>query len=199
MTTGIDPITVEVIHNYLLSAAREMERNLMRTAYSTVIYEIRDFGLSLHDDQCRLLAEAAGLAIFTRGNDYGLQKSVEFLGKENIHPGDIILTSYPYWSAAHPLDVLAISPIFYRDELMGFTAIKQHWVDLGQRDAGYVIDSTDVFQEGLLLPAVKIYKQGVLNQELMNILHFNTRWPERVIGDMNAPNLCLSYGRTSGC
>jgi N-methylhydantoinase B len=184
--SAIDLITVEVIHNYLLSAAKEMERNLMRTSYNTIIYEIRDFGLGIYDDQCRLLAEAPGLAIFTRSNDYGLQKTVEFIGAENMEPGDLMLTSYPYWSSAHPLDVLAVSPIFYKDELLGYTAIKQHWLDLGQKDPGYVLDSTDVFQEGLLLPAVKIYKAGVLDKELLNIIRFNSRLPDRVVGDMNA-------------
>ena len=182
----LDPITVEVIHNYLLSAAREMERNLMRTSYNTIIYEIRDFGLGIYDRDCRLLAEAPGLAVFTRGNDYGLQKTVEFVGAENMEPGDLMLTSYPYWSSAHPLDVLATSPIFANGELVGYTAIKQHWLDLGQKDAGYILDSIDVFQEGLLLPGLKLYKAGVLDQEIHNLLRFNSRLPERIIGDMNA-------------
>ena len=186
MTIGLDPITVEVIHNYLLSAAREMERNLMRTSYSTVIYEVRDFGLGIYDRYCRMLAEAPGLAVFTRGNDYGLQKTVEFVGAENMEPGDLLLTSYPYWSSAHPLDVLAISPIFVDDALLGYTAIKQHWLDLGQKDAGYILDSTDVFQEGLLLPGLKLYKAGTLDREIHNLLRFNSRLPERIIGDLNA-------------
>ncbi len=182
----LDPITVQVIHNYLLSAAREMERNLMRTAYSTVIYEVRDFGLGIYDRQCRMLAEAPGLAVFTRGNDYGLQKTVDFVGEENLEPGDLILTSYPYWSSAHPLDVLAVSPIFACGELVGYTAIKQHWLDMGQKDAGYILDSTDVFQEGLLLPGMKLYKAGVLDREIYNLLRFNSRMPDRIIGDLNA-------------
>jgi len=182
----LDPITVEVIHNYLLSAAREMERNLMRTSYNTVIYEIRDFGLGIYDRHCRMLAESPGLAIFTCGNDYGLQKTVEFIGEENLRPGDLMLTSYPYWSSAHPMDVLATSPIFYGDELIGYTAIKQHWVDLGQMWAGYMLDSTSVFQEGLIMPAMKLYRAGVRNEEIVNLIRFNSRIPDRVIGDMNA-------------
>ena len=183
---ALDPITVEVIHNYLLSAAREMERNLMRTSYSTVIYELRDFGLGIYDCECRMLSEAPGLAVFTRGNDYGLQKTVEFVGEENMEPGDLLLTSYPYWSSAHPLDVLAVSPIFAAGELVGYTAIKQHWLDLGQKDPGYILDSVDVFQEGLLMPGLKLYKAGVLDQEVENLLRFNSRLPERIIGDLNA-------------
>jgi len=182
----LDPITVEVIHNYLLSAAREMERNLMRTSYNRGIYESRDFGLGIYDRECRLLAEAPGLAVFTRGNDYGLQKTVEFVGAENMEPGDLMLSSYPYWTSAHPLDVLAISPIFACGELVGYTAIKQHWLDLGQKDAGYILDSIDVFQEGLLMPGLKIYKAGKLDQEIHNLLRFNSRLPYHIIGDMNA-------------
>lgn len=181
-----DPVLVEVIRNYLLSAAREMNRNLIRTSYSTIIYEIHDFGLGIYDHRCRLLAEAPGLAVFTRGNDYGLRKMVDFVGRDNFHPGDLILLNYPYWSSAHILDVLAVSPIFHEDTLVGFTAVKQHWLDLAQKDPGYCLDTTDVFQEGLILPCSKIYAQGVLNREVLNLIRFNTRMPERVIGDMNA-------------
>ncbi|MCY4024541.1 MAG: hydantoinase B/oxoprolinase family protein [Anaerolineaceae bacterium] len=182
----LDLITTEVIHNYLLSAAREMERNLMRTSYNTIVYEIRDFGLGIYDRHCRLLAEAPGLAIFTRGNDYGLGKTIDFVGEENLEPGDLLLTSYPYWSSAHPMDVLAISPIFACGELVGYTAIKLHWLDLGQKDPGYVLDSVDVFQEGLIMPGLKIYKAGVRDEEIYNLIRFNSRLPDRVIGDMNA-------------
>ena len=184
--TSTDPILVEVIHNYLLSAAREMQRNLIRTSYSTIIYEIHDFGLGIYDRHCNMLAEAPGLAVFTRGNDYGLRKVVEFLGEDNLHPGDLILLNYPYWSSAHILDVLAVSPIFHQEELVGFTAVKQHWLDLAQKDPGYCLDTTEVYQEGLILPCSKIYERGVLNEDILNLIRFNTRMPDRVIGDMHA-------------
>ena len=163
-----------------------MNRNLVRTSYSTIVYEIHDFGLGIYDRQCRMLAEAPGLAVFTRGNDFGLEKMVEYLGYDNIHPGDLILLNYPYWSSAHILDVMAASPIFYKEDLVGFTACKIHWLDLGQKDPGYVLDSTSVFQEGLIMPCCKIYQQGKLNKELEAMIRFNSRMPDRVIGDMNA-------------
>ena len=182
----IDSITVEVIHNYLLSAAREMMRNLIRTSYNTIVYEIRDFGLGIYDRQCRMLAEAPGLAIFTRANDYAMRKIVEFLGEDNIHPGDVILLNYPFWSSSHTLDVMASSPIFVGDRLVGFTAVKQHWLDLKQKDAGYCLDTVDMYQEGLFFPCTKIYQRGVLNKDVENIIKFNSRMPDRVIGDMNS-------------
>jgi N-methylhydantoinase B len=182
---NVDPITVEVIHNYLLSSAREMNRNLVRTSYNTIVYEVHDFGLALYDRKLRMIAEAPGLAVFTRGNDYALTKMVDYLG-DDIHPGDLILLNYPYWSSHHTLDVLASSPIFFKDRLMGFTAVKIHWLDLGQKDPGYVLDSTSIFQEGLMFPCSKIYREGVLNTELQELIRFNSRMPDRVLGDMNA-------------
>jgi N-methylhydantoinase B len=191
----IDPITIEVIRNYLLSAAREMNRNLVRTAYSTTIYEVHDFGVGIYDRRCRLLAEAPGLAIFTRGNDYALVKIVEYLGYDNIHPEDIILLNYPFWSAAHTLDVTAVTPIFHANEIVGFTAVKQHWQDLGQKDPGYCTDTTDLYQEGLVIPCLKIHKRGRLNQDLVDIIRFNSRMPEHVLGDMNAKISSCITGR----
>jgi N-methylhydantoinase B len=182
---NVDPITVEVIHNYLLSSAREMNRNLVRTSYNTIIYEVHDFGLALYDRKLRMIAEAPGLAVFTRGNDYAMTKMIDYLG-DDIHPGDLILLNYPYWSSHHTLDVLASSPIFFEDRLMGFTAVKIHWLDLGQKDPGYVLDSTSIFQEGLMFPCSKIYREGVLNTELQELIRFNSRMPDRVLGDMNA-------------
>jgi len=182
----IDPITVEVIHNYLLSSAREMNRNLVRTSFNTIIYEVHDFGLGIYDRRARMLAEAPGLAVFTRGNDYGLLKLIEHVGEDNIHPGDLFLLNWPYWSSHHVLDVLASSPIFAGDKLMGFTAVKMHWLDLSQKDPGYVLDSTSIYQEGLILPGTKIYKEGKLNKDVEEIIRFNSRMPDRVIGDMNA-------------
>jgi len=184
--TQVDPITVEVIHNYLLSSAREMNRNLVRTSFNTIIYEVHDFGLAIYDRKLRMVAEAPGLAVFTRGNDYAMHKMVEHLGEENIHPGDLILLNYPYWSSHHTLDVMASSPIFHGDRLMGYTAVKIHWLDLGQKDPGYVLDSTSIFQEGLMFPCSKIYKEGKLNTDLEELIRFNSRIPDRVIGDMNA-------------
>ena len=81
---------------------------------------------------------------------------------------------------------MAASPIFYKDELVGFTGVKAHWLDLGQKDPGYCLDTVDLAQEGLVLPCSKIYSRGVLNKELEQIIRFNSRMPDRVIGDMNA-------------
>lgn len=182
----VDPITVEVIRHRLLSAAREMATNLMRTAYNTIVYEIRDFGLGVYDRQGRMVAEAPGLTIFLRANDFGLRSVIDFVGLDNMHPGDVFLLNYPYWSSAHTLDVFVCSPIFLRRRLVGFTGVRIHWLDLKARYAGYCLDTTDMYQEGIVFPCTRIYRRGELNEDVVNILKFNSRFPDRILGDMHA-------------
>jgi N-methylhydantoinase B len=192
----IDSITTEVIHHRLISAAKEMMRNLMRTSYSTIVYEIRDFGLGIYDAKGDLLAEAPGLAIFTRSNDYALKNAIEFVGIENIEPGDVLLLNYPYWSSAHTLDVAAFAPIYHEDTLVGFTAARIHWLDLKQKNAGYVLDSTDMHQEGIYFPCTKIHTRGKLNEDIVNLIRFNSRYPDRTVGDMLAQvSACVTGAR----
>ncbi len=192
----VDPITVEVIRHRLLSAAREMATNLMRTAYNTIVYEIRDFGLGIYDRDGRMVAEAPGLTIFTRANDFALRSVIDFLGYDGLEPGDAILLNYPYWSSAHTLDVAVCSPIFTGGRLVGFTAVRIHWLDLMQKDPGYCLDTTDMYQEGIFFPCTKIFRAGVLNEDVVNILKFNSRMPDRVLGDMFAQISACRIGET---
>ncbi len=196
--TEPDAATVEVVRNYLTSAATEMQRTLIRTAYNTIIYEILDFGISLYDRDRNLIADSPGLALFLGANDYALEKLVEHVGEENMNPGDIILMNYPYWSSTHTLDVGVFAPIF-RDvdgdpELIGYAATRAHWLDLGAKDAGYVLDSTDVHQEGMIFPGTKVYKQGEPDEEVLDLIRFNSRIPDKVIGDLNAQIAAIRTG-----
>jgi N-methylhydantoinase B len=163
-----------------------MATNLRRTSYNTIVYEIRDFGLGIYDRLGRQVAEAPGLTIFTRANDFALASVIKFLGHEGLEPGDAILLNYPYWSSAHTLDVFVCSPIFAEERLVGFAAVRIHWLDLKQRYAGYCLNTTDMYQEGLVFPCTKIYRRGELNEDVVNILKFNSRMPDRVLGDMHA-------------
>jgi N-methylhydantoinase B len=193
--SDVDAATVEVIRNYLSSAANEMQRTLVRTAYNTIIYEILDFGISLYDSDMNLVADSPGLTMFLGANDYGLEKGVEYIGEENLEKGDIVIMNYPYWSSAHTLDVCLFSPIYYEDDHVGYAVIRAHWLDLGAKESGYVIDSTDIHQEGLVFPGTKIYKQGEPDQEIFDLLRFNSRTPKKVIGDVNAQIAALETGK----
>lgn len=185
-TTTTDSITTEIIRHGLLAAADEMARNLCRTAYNTVVYEIHDYGIGIHDAQGDVVADAPGIAVFTRGNDHGIKRAVEFLGRDALEPGDVFILNYPYWASAHTLDPLVFAPIHHEDELIGFASCRIHVLDLKQKDPGYVLDSTDMYQEGLFFPCSKLYRRGVQNDDVFNIIRFNSRMPERTIGDIQA-------------
>ncbi len=189
----IDPITTEVIRHGLLAASEEIARNLCRTSYNTVVYEIHDYGIGIHDANGDVVADTPGVAVFTRGNDAGVKNAVAFLGQDALEPGDIFIINYPYWSSAHALDPLVFAPIHVDDELIGFTTCRVHVTDLNQKDPGYVIDSTDLSQEGLMLPASKLYSRGQRNVDVFNILTFNSRRPRHTIGDIQAQvSACFS-------
>ncbi|MEV5897135.1 hydantoinase B/oxoprolinase family protein [Nonomuraea fuscirosea] len=195
-STSTDSITTEIIRHGLLAAADEMARNLCRTAYNTVVYEIHDYGIGIHDAQGDVVADAPGIAVFTRGNDHGIKRAIEFLGRDALEPGDVFILNYPYWASAHTLDPLVFAPIHHEDELIGFASCRIHVLDLKQKDPGYVLDSTDMYQEGLFFPCSRLYRRGVQNDDVFNIVRFNSRMPERTIGDIQAQvSACVTGGR----
>src|SRR3954468_22814150 len=181
-----DSITTEIIRHGLLASAEEMARNLCRTAYNTVVYEIHDYGIGIHDANGDVVADAPGIAVFTRGNDHGIKEAMSFLGVDEMHPGDVFVLNYPYWSSAHTLDPLVFAPIHVGAELIGFASCRIHVLDLKQKDPGYVLDSTDMSQEGIFFPASKLYREGAINDDIFNVIRFNSRMPERTIGDIQA-------------
>lgn len=181
-----DTITTEIIRHGLLAAAEEMARNLCRTAYNTVVYEIHDYGIGIHDAGGDVVADVPGIAVFTRANDHGIKRALEFLGSDAMAPGDVLVLNYPYWSSAHTLDPLVFAPIHHADRLIGFASCRVHVLDLKQKDPGYVLDSTDMSQEGLFFPATRLYRGGVRDDDIFNVIRFNSRMPERTIGDIQA-------------
>jgi N-methylhydantoinase B len=192
----IDGVTVEVIRNYLVSAAEEMRATLMRTAFNPVIYDVLDFGISIYDKNLDLIAEAPGLTSFLGANDYSIVKGVEHVGAENIKPGDVLLMNYPYWNSAHTYDATLFSGVFEEGGAspQAFLCVRAHWIDLGAKDPGYVLDSTDMHQEGLIFPGTRIFKEGKADPEWIELLRFNSRMPDILIGDLNAMVASLRTG-----
>jgi N-methylhydantoinase B len=198
----LDGATAEVVRSYLISAAEEMRATLIRTSFNPVIYEVHDFGMSMYDADLRLIAEATGLTFFLGANDFSLAKGVEYVGRENLHRGDIVLLNYPYWNAAHASDATLFAPVFQPDEadpaadgtLVGFLCVRAHWMDLGAKDPGYVLDSTDMHQEGLIFPGTKVVSRGEPVHEIHELIRFNSRMPAEVLGDLHAQIAALRTG-----
>ena len=190
------PADIEIIRNLFLSAAEQMRRTLVRTAVNAVIYEVLDFGISIADRSKRMISEAAGITSFIGANDYALGKLLEYINPDQLDEGDIVMMNYPYWSSAHSPDALLMAPVFIPgiEGPETYLCVRAHWLDIGAKDWGYVIDSTDMHQEGLILPPVKLVKKGVVDEEIMSIIRFNSRLPDLIIGDFNAQVSALRTG-----
>jgi N-methylhydantoinase B len=182
-----DPVTTEVIRHGLNSAAEQMKRALIRTAFSPIIYEVLDFAVAIYDRQVRLLAQAPSLPIFMGTLNFCVQAAVEAVGgEEALAPGDVILYNVPYGTGSHPQDAAVVMPVFMNGEvLIGYTVIKGHWLDIGGKEP-YSTDTVDVFQEGTIFPGVHLYRRGELVPDIFRMATANSRVPKMVAGDINA-------------
>jgi N-methylhydantoinase B len=181
-----DPVTTEVVRNALRSAAGQMRRVLMRTAFSQLIYEVLDFACGLYDRQVRLLAQAPSLAMFLGTLDSCIREAVAAAGGEGaLQEGDILLYNLPHGTGSHPQDAALVMPAFLEGALVGYAAVKAHWVDIGGKDV-YSTDTVDVHQEGTMYPGVRLFRAGVRNEDVWQIILANTRAPRLLSGDVNA-------------
>jgi N-methylhydantoinase B len=181
-----DPVTTEVIRHGLNSAAAQMKRALIRTAFSPVIYEVLDFAVAIYDRRVRLLAQAPSLPTFMGTMSFCVEGAVEAVGgEETLEPGDVVLYNVPYGTGSHAQDAAVVMPVFLRGELIGYTTIKGHWLDIGAKDP-YSTDTVDVFQEGTIFPGVKLVSRGELVRDVFRIATANSRVPKMVAGDINA-------------
>ena len=183
----VDPITVEVIRNAFNSIASQMNNNLARSAYTPIIYEMKDCSVGLFDAEARLLGQAPGLPIFLGNLEAAIHVTTEHFGGEDVYrPGDVYAVNDSYLVGSHLNDVSIFSPIFYEDELVGFGATKAHWLDIGSKDPSQAMDSTSIYQEGYRIGPTKLYDAGEPVQGVMEFLTRNSRLPRSVWGDMHA-------------
>jgi len=191
-----DPVQTEIIRHGLTSIAEQMKRALVRTAFSPIIYEAYDFAVALYDNRVRLLGQALGLPQFMGTLGFCIEAAVcEAGGETSLAPGDILLYNIPYGSGAHPQDVATVMPVFVDDDLVGYSVAKGHWLDIGGKEP-YATDTTDVFQEGTLLPGVRLYSGGVLSEDVKRLVAANSRVPEIVLGDVEAGVISVKLGAT---
>ena len=153
-----DPVIVEVIRHGLNSAANQMKRALVRTAFSPVIYEVLDFAVAIYDPEMRLLAQAPSLPMFMGTMNFCVEAAVRAVGgAATLRPGDIILYNEPYGTGSHPQDAALVMPVFHDGTLVAYTAIKGHWLDIGGKEP-YSTDTVDVFQEGTIFPGIRLFE-----------------------------------------
>lgn len=184
MTTIFDPVTLEILWRRLLSIVDEADAAVARTAFSSLLRDAHDYTCMFTDRHGRELAQGT---FATPGQSgamaLGVKKLVQSIPSDSFHAGDAFITNDPWALAGHLNDVCVLSPIFYQDRLVGFTACVLHHADIGGRVAS---DNHDVFEEGLFIPLVKLYDTGKLSDAVMDMIRWNVRTPEQVIGDIRS-------------
>lgn len=184
MSHIFDPITLEILWRRLISIVDEADSSVARTAFSSLLRDAHDYTCMFTDRQGRELAQGT---FATPGQSGAMALGVKNLvNKFPAHfykPGDVFITNDPWALAGHLNDVCVMSPIFYKDKLVAFTACVFHHSDIGGRVAS---DNHDVFEEGIFIPLIKLYDQGVLNQSVIDMIRWNVRTPDEVIGDIRS-------------
>ena len=183
----VDPVTVEVIRNAFLSIARQMNKNLFRSAYTPIIYEMKDCSVGIFDREGRLLGQSPGLPMFLGNLELGIAVTTEAIGgPEAYRPGDVYMVNDPYLVGSHTYDVNVFSPIFLDGRLIGFGATKAHWLDIGAKEAGRPVDTTEIYQEGYRFGPTAVYRAGEPVREVIDYITRNSRLPRSVWGDLHA-------------
>jgi N-methylhydantoinase B len=190
-TPQLDAFTAEVMRTSVVAITHEMKTNLMRTAYNMIIYEAEDFTVGLFDACGNTISIGLGLPMFIRGLSDAIKAKLRHWGKENIFPGDVLLTNDPQVMGSHLNHMIFTLPVFHDGELVAFSSSMGHWQDVGGV-LGAV--TRDIFSEGLQMPFVKIFKAGKQDAELTAIIRNNCRLPEFAMGDFRAQLAAIRTG-----
>lgn len=199
---GIDPIAAEIIRYALCSITDQIDKNVIRTAFSPLIYEYRDFSVGILDTEARVVAQGKGsLPIFV-ANALGVavKDGLSIYGIDQMKHGDVIINNHAGSMGQHLNNVVMYTPIYVgenRDTLFGFMAILMHWMDVGGGVVGscFSAKTTDIFQEGIQLRSVKLYSEGKRVEEIFRIIESNTRFPMMVLGDISSQLAGCFMGR----
>jgi len=186
VTTGkkVDPIIVAVLSSRFDAICEEMGRSLFRTSRSTVFSEARDFAVGFFDKDVRLVAQREYLPILAGANVTSL-RCIVAAHKGDINEGDLFIHNDPYAGNTHLGDLNIAKPVFYKGELMFFTMAKGHMVDTGNKGvAGNDPTSTSIWQDGIVIPPIKLYEGGKLNKGVKDLFLRNIKRPDIVWGDI---------------
>ena len=184
--TGVDPITISVVQHRLHAIAEEMGEAMLRTSYSQILNSSRDFSTGLCDLRGRLIAQAEHVPIHIGALPWAA-KAVHDAFRATIRPGDVYLLNDPYHGGNHLPDVTAFVPVFDGDRFCFWSINRAHQSDIGGATHGaYNPGATEIFQEGIRIPPLKLYDQGRLRADVMAMIVLNVRHPFEFQGDLAA-------------
>jgi N-methylhydantoinase B len=194
-TRTIDPITFEVIQNGLGSIVDEMALTVMRTAYSGIVKDALDYSTAFCDRHGEMIAQGLTIVVHLGSFPSAVRHILrKFEGR--IYPGDVFILNDPYGSGGiHLPDIYVIEPVFVDDRLEGFSCVLAHHTDVGGLVPGSnSTHATEIYQEGLRIPTLKLYERGVPNEAIFALLASNVRVPDKVLGDLRAEIAAAAIG-----
>ena len=182
----VDKVTIEVIRHYLEYTAEEMGIVLRNSAYSPNIKERMDHSCAIFDAKGQMIAQAEHIPVHLGAMPLAVKSMLETFS-DNLYPGDMIIFNDPYRGGTHLPDVTLIAPIFYENEIVGFVANRAHYSDIGGKTPGSMPgDAREIFEEGLIIPPVKLVSKGEIVKDVLRIILANTRTPRIRKGDIYA-------------
>jgi N-methylhydantoinase B len=182
-----DAVTLTILNNAFVNICREMGITMMRTAFSPIFNEGLDFSCVLFDRRGNMIGQAEFCPAQVAASLFIVRWTVEELGVDSFEEGDVVLHNDPYRGGAHIPEHSVIRPVFYGGELFGFVANVGHLAEIGGKAVGsFAADATEVFQEGLRIPPVKIVSRDEPDMDLWRLIMANHRTPRNTWGDLNA-------------
>jgi N-methylhydantoinase B len=184
MSQKFDPITLEILWRRLVSIVDEADASVARTAFSSLLRDAHDYTCMFTDSRGNELVQGTFCTPGQAGAmALGVKQIIYSFPFEEYQDGDVIIVNDPWLLAGHLNDVCVLSPIFYKERIVAFTACVFHHSDIGGRVAS---DNREVHEEGLFIPPLKLYEAGVPNESVLNMIRWNVRTPEEVIGDIRS-------------
>ncbi len=179
-----DPITLEILWRRLVSIVDEADASVARTAFSSLLRDAHDYTCMFTDSRGQELVQGTFCTPGQAGAmALGVKKLINSIACEDYRPGDVFIVNDPWLLAGHLNDVCVMSPIFYHERPVAFTACVFHHSDIGGRVAS---DNRQVYEEGIFIPPLKLYDAGVLNESVLRLIRWNVRTPEEVTGDIRS-------------
>jgi N-methylhydantoinase B len=193
---GISPIELEIIHNALTAAAAEMDVTVWRTSRSTIVRELLDYSTAIFDRDGWNVAQAARIPSHLNSMSYFLTEILaRHIPAAQWQPGDIIISNDPYCGGQHLPDIVAYKAVFQEGRRIGFVGTLCHHLDVGGSSPGsYGSSATEIFQEGLRIPPVKLFEAGKLIEPIRAIILQNVRQPDLLWGDLQSQIASLNVG-----
>lgn len=192
----IDPITLEVVNNKLNGIVQEMQNLIFRTGYSTIIRESKDASAAITDREGRLVGQAVQHPLHTGVFTPSVQALFQAYSPAEIEEGDVFIVNDPYVGGSpHTSDMIVMTPVFYKDQVVSFCCNSAHKPDIGGIVPGTASGgSREIFHEGLLLPVVKYHRRGQVIREVERIIGNNSRIPDLILGDLRGQVGCTRVG-----